>query len=388
MDFSAVDAALQQEIDLGVLPGVSYAILRGGDLVASRCLGWADREQGVRLREDHLFRVFSNTKLATSLAVLQLVEQGRCGLDDLVADYLPALRAPRVLRPEATSIEDAAPSTEPLRLRHLLTHTAGFTYSFTDPGAPLGQAYVAARVHDRKRTLAEMVASLEGLPLLFTPGTDWNYSIAIDIAGHLLEVVTGQKIDAYLRTHIFEPLQMRDTFFFVPPEKHDRLAALYVGDPRSPGGAGLRRADEMPYPGAFLAPEPRVNPGGGLVSSLGDMCKLLAVLQANGAPLLRPSSMARVFENQLPPGVWITTGGQRLPGRGHSFAASVTVQASELDPASHVGDVQWGGLAGTKWLVSPRGGYACALMTQRYMGYDLPYWDRFRALVRGVMVAH
>jgi CubicO group peptidase (beta-lactamase class C family) len=383
MDLSALDAALQDEIDREVLPGVSYAILRGGETIATRCLGWADREQRIGLREDHLFRVFSNTKLVTSCAVLQLVEQGRCGLDDLVADYLPALRSLRVLRPGATSLADTEPCREPPRLRHLLTHTAGFTYAFTDPGAPLGKAYTEAGVHDRMRSLVQMVEALEGLPLLFTPGTDWNYSIAIDLAGRILEVVTGQRLDAYLQANVFDPLQMRDTCFFVPPEQQHRLAALYVGD--APHRRGLRRADHLPYPGAYLSPVPRINPGGGLVSSLGDTCKLLAVLQGGGAPLLQPQSMAWVLENQLPPEVWVTSAGRRLPGRGHSFAGSVTVQASELDPASAIGDLQWGGLAGTKWLVSTSGGYACALMTQRFMGYDLPYWDRFRGLLRQAM---
>ncbi|HEY1230759.1 MAG TPA: serine hydrolase domain-containing protein, partial [Ramlibacter sp.] len=183
MNLPAVDAALQAAIEGEHLPGVSYAVFRRNEVLARNCLGWADREAGIALREDHLFRAFSNTKLVTSCAALQLLEQGRFGLEDDVGRYIPALKDLRVLRPGATHLEDTVPAREPVRIRHLLTHTAGFTYGFTQPDHPLSAAYREARLLDPTLDLARMVEALARIPLLFEPGSDWSYSVATDVVG-------------------------------------------------------------------------------------------------------------------------------------------------------------------------------------------------------------
>lgn len=382
MDLRAIDTLLQSCVDRDELAGVSYAIVRGGEVVAQNCVGWADREARVPLRPDHLFRVFSNTKVVTSCAALQLLEQGRFALDDPVGDYIPALANLRALRPGATTLDDTEPA-QPVRIRHLLTHTAGFTYAFLQPDATIAKAYVAAGLVDPSLDLAAMMEALGRLPLLFQPGSRWNYSVATDVVGRLVEVVSGQALDAYFQQHVFDPLGMRDTFFFVPPEKQDRLGALYVGDLREPSRPGLRRADHLPYDGAYRQRVPRLNAGGGLVSSLGDYTTLVRTLLSGGAPLLKPETMPLVTGNQLAPGQWIGfPDAPLLEGRGHTLAASVTVRPSPVDPAAFEGELQWGGLAGTQWLVSPRDGLGAVLMTQRYMGYGLPFWTRFRQLLR------
>lgn len=382
MDFPAVDAALQAAIDGEHLAGVSYAVFRRQDVLARKCLGWADREAKEPVREDHLFRAFSNTKLVTSLAALQLLEQGRFRLDDPVGQYIPALKDLRVLRPGATSVEDTVPAREPVRIRHLLTHTAGFTYAFTQPDAPISAAYRDARILDPKLDLGQMMEALARVPLLFEPGSAWNYSVATDVAGRLVEVVSGQKLDDYFRQHIFAPLGMQDTFFTVPPEKQERLAALYIGSLKEPLRAGLRRADNLPYEGAYRTKMPFLGGGGGLVTSLGDYTALVRALLQGGAPLLRPETMEFVTRNQLPEGMWIRFPGEPLQvGRGHSLAAAVVVQ--EVPGVALVqGQVYWGGLAGTKWFFSPREDLAAVLMTQRYMGSDLPFWPEFLRALR------
>lgn len=385
-DFSRVDAALRQRIEREELPGVSYTVVRDGEVLAHNCLGWADRERGVPLRDDHLFRAFSNTKLVTSCVALQLAEQGRIGLDDPVGEYLPALRPLRVLRPAATALDDTGPLREPPRIRHLLTHTAGLTYGFLDPEAPIARAYVRSGIPDPSLSLAGMVDALGQLPLLFQPGSDWNYSVGLDVVGRVIEVVTGQPLDAVFRQRVFEPLGMHDTFFVVPPDQAGRLVRMVVGNLRQPERPGLRPADHLPYAGAYLKPVTRLNAGGGLVTSLGDFTRLLSALAAGGAPLLRPATMEHVWRNQLPPGLWIGFPGQpRTVGRGHSLAGSVTVHRSAVDPVSGVGDLQWGGLAGTKWAIVPGERIACAFMTQRYMGHDLPYWSEFWGLARAAL---
>lgn len=382
MDRRPLSAALQARIDRDDLPGVSYTVLHRGEVVAQDCLGWADREARVPLREDHLFRIYSNTKLATSCAVLQLVERGLLGLDDPVGDYIPALRTLQVLRPGATSLADTEPAREPVRIKHLLTHTAGFTYGFLDPSLPIAKAYAAAGIGEAQRTLAQMCEALATLPLLFQPGSAWSYSVSTDVVGHVVEVVSGLPLDAYFRRHLFEPLGMQDTFFFVPEDKAARLVPMYIGDLKEPSKPGLRRGDAKVWDQDFLHPVPRLMAGGGLVSSLADWTKFVHALLDGGSPVLQPETMRYVTQNQLPPGMWI--GFPNLPlqtGRGHSYAASVCVEPG--DPGSVSGEVQWGGLAGTKWMFSPREQLAVVLMTQRYMSSELPFWPEFKLSLRG-----
>lgn len=382
MDFPAVDAALQAAVDGEQLAGVSYAVFRGDEVPACKCLGWADIEARAPLREDHLFRAFSNTKLVTSCAALQLLERGRFRLDDTVGQYIPALKELRVLRPGATSIADTEPAREPVRIRHLLTHTAGFTYGFTQPDAPIAKAYRDARILDPRLDLDRMTQALGSLPLLFEPGTAWNYSVATDVVGRLVEVLSGQKLDDYFRQHIFAPLGMHDTFFAVPPEKQPRLATLYMGSIKEPLRPGLRRVDNLPYEGAYLQSVPFQGGGGGLVTSLADYTALVRALLRGGAPLLRPDTMELVTRNQLPQGMWIRFPGEPVQvGRGHSLAAAIVSHETEGVPFTE-GQVYWGGLAGTKWFFSQREDLAAVLMTQRYMGGDLPYWPDFLRALR------
>lgn len=387
MNNESIDSVLRQAIDGEVLVGASYAVLRDGDVVAHNWLGHADREAGIPLRDDHIFRVFSNTKLVTSIAALQLHEQGRFGFDDPVGEYIPELSNLRVLRPGATSLEDTVAAREPVRVRHLLTHTAGLTYGFLDPAALIAKGYAAAGIADPAVTLAEQMIRLSHLPLLFQPGTHWNYSVGTDVVGRLIEVLSGTTLDVYFRRHVFEPAGMPDTGFVVPAQDAGRVAALYIGDLLDPTKPGLARADHLPYPGAYLQAQPRLNPGGGLISTLGDFARLLQVLLKGGAPLLTPASMSCLQQNQLPAEMWIQFPGfPPVAGRGHSFAASVTVEPFKGDPGSRPGDVQWGGLAGTHWFFSPQDRVGAVLMTQRYMGFGLPFWPKFQAAVRASQV--
>lgn len=383
MDFRSLDALLRAYVDRDELAGVSYAIVHRGELVAQRCVGWADREAGVPLREDHLFRVFSNTKLVTSCAALQLQEQGRFDLDDPIAEYIPALARLRVLRPGATTLDDTEPLAEPVRIRHLLSHTAGLTYAFLQPNDPIGKAYVGAGLADPAVSLAEMMERLGRLPLVAQPGSAWTYSVATDVVGRLVEVLAGMPLDAYFQRHVFEPLGLRDTSFFLPERDAHRLTALYIGNLRDPSQPGLRRADQMPYPGAYRQRVARLNGGGGLVSSLGDYTTLVRTLMEGGAPLLRPATMSLVTQNQLPAGMWVGFPGLPVQdGRGHSLAASVRVRPSAYEPGTPAGDVAWGGLAGTDWFFSPAEQLAVVFMTQRYMGSGLPLQAEFKRRVR------
>lgn len=385
-DFTAVDAALERRIANEEYSGVSYAIVRGDEVIARNFIGWADREARQPIGEQHLFRIFSNTKLVTSCAALQLMEQGRFSPDDPIGQYIPALADLRVLRPGASALDDTEPAREPVRIRHLLTHTSGLSYWFLDPNHPLSKAYVERGIADPQLTLAQQMERLGTLPLLFQPGTQWNYSVSTDVVGALVEVLSGQTLDRYFERHIFEPLGMRDTFFVVPPEKADRLAKLYLGDLVTPLKPGIKRADHLPWPDAYVKPVPRLNPGGGLVSSLDDYTTLLRALLAGGRGILKPGTMPLVFENQLPQDLWVGLPPVGpLEGRGHSYAASAGVFPSPQDPSRVAGEIQWGGLAGTQWWISPRDNLAAVFMTQRYFGSGLPAWPEFKLNVMAAL---
>jgi len=379
-DFSALHTAMQAQVDQEFLPCVSTALLKGRQVVDTFCYGFADRETRSRLREDHIFRVFSNTKLVTSCAVLMLFEEGRIRWDDPIEAYIPELGARQVLKTGATRIDDVEPARTSITIRHLMTHTSGLSYGVFDPGSVLFDAYNKAVVLHPGKPLSEMVKTLAALPLSFQPGTQWEYSVAADVLGRLVEVVSGESFGAFLSRRIFEPLGMVDTDFWVPEAKLGRLCALYVGvDILDPSKPGLRRLDDKPFPGAYTRKLPWESGGGGLVSTLGDTVRLIQGLLAGGPTLLSPKTIDLMCRNQLPEGLCVQFPNMpRFEGRCFGLGSSVATGASAWEPSEVVGEVGWGGLAGTIWWINPRIGIAAVLMTQRYMGFGNPYTFEFK----------
>src|SRR6478736_5758577 len=272
-DFGPAHAAMQRYVDGNILSGVSSAVLVGRDLVDVSCIGWADKEAQIPLRVDHIFRIFSNTKLITSCAALLLFEEGHFQLDDPIERFIPQRANGRVLRPDATSLDQTEPAVRPITIRHLMSHSSGLSYGLLDPGTLIFKAYNEGKVNNPATTLAEMIDVLADLPLACHPGTSWEYSVAIDVLARLVEVISGQRFDAFIQSRIMGPLGMVDTGFVV--SDRNRLVAYYAGaDLTDPMKPGLTRIDESPYPGAYLRSFPRLNGGGGLVSTLPDMVAL------------------------------------------------------------------------------------------------------------------
>jgi CubicO group peptidase (beta-lactamase class C family) len=385
-DFAPVHAAMRGYVERGILPGVSHAVLRGRELIDVGCTGWADIEGEVPLRTDHLFRAMSNTKLVTSIAALQLWESGRFDLDEPAARFVPQLAKLQVLRPGATRIDDTEALAAPITIRQLFNHSAGLSYGLLDPGTLLFKAYTDRQMLSLLRSTADMVDRLTEMPLKFQPGTGWEYSVATDVLGHLVEVLSGQTLAAYFSQHIFQPLGMADTGFVIPHEQQHRLVAYYAGsNPLDPNEPGLRKLVGFPHPDANLKPLPRLSGGGGLVSSLSDMVTLMRSLidDGSGAPtILKPGTIALMMRNHLPEGRHIgfaTTG--VIPGRGFGLGGCVTLQPTSADPAASADEFQWGGLAGTHWWISPRTGLAGLLMAQRHMGFWNPFAFDFKQRV-------
>ena len=226
-NFADVRAAMQRYVDQDILAGVSWTVLRGRDLVDQQCVGWADREAGTPLRPDHIFRAFSNTKIFVTCAIMLLMQQGRVGLDDDIEKFLPQLGNRQVLKTGAASLADVEPARSSITIRQLLTHTAGLSYGLFDPGSLIFKAYNEAGVLNPLTPLSDLIGKLAGLPLSYHPGTSWEYSVATDVLGRVVEVVSGKTLDAFFKTHIYEPLGMKDTGFFVPESEQGRLVAYY-----------------------------------------------------------------------------------------------------------------------------------------------------------------
>ena len=381
-DFGAAHAAMRRYVDENILSGVSSAVLVGRDLVDVNCVGWADKEAQTPLRVDHIFRVFSNTKLITCCAALLLFEENRFQLDDPIERFIPQLANRRVLRPGAMSLGETEPADRSITIRHLMSHSSGLSYGIFDPGTAIFKAYNERKVLNPATTLAEMMDVLTDLPLVYHPGTSWEYSVAIDVMARLVEIISGQRFDTFIQSRILGPLGMVDTGFVVPEKSRSRLAAYYAGaDLMEPMKPGLSRTDDAPYPGAYLRPVPRLNGGGGLVSTLPDMVALVRSLLPGGSTLLKPDTIALMMTNQLPDGVWI-----RLPivgelqGRGFGLTGALILEPSPLDHKNSIGELYWFGVAGTQWWMSPKANVAGLMMTQRQMAFAHPFAFEFKRL--------
>jgi CubicO group peptidase (beta-lactamase class C family) len=379
-DFRPAHAAMRRYVDGNLLPGFSSAVLVGRDLVDVSCIGWADKEAQIPLRVDHIFRIFSNTKLITSCAALLLFEDGRFQLDDPIEGFIPQLAARRVLRPGATSLDQTEPALRPITIRHLMSHSSGLSYGLLDPRTLIFNAYNERKVNSPATTLAEMIDVLADLPLAYHPGASWEYSVAIDVLARLVEVISGQRFDAFIQSRILGPLGMVDTGFVVS-DRH-RLVAYYAGaDPVDPMKPGLMRADALPYPGAYLRPFPRQAGGAGLVSTLPDMVALIRSLLPGGQTLLKPDTVELMMTNQLPEGVWIRFPAYgEIRGRGHGLAGALILERSAFDHQDAGGELFWGGRAGTQWWISPGRNTAGLIMAQREAGFAHPFAVEFKRL--------
>jgi CubicO group peptidase (beta-lactamase class C family) len=313
--------------------------------------------------------------------VLLLFEEGRFRLDDPIEHFIPQLADRSVLRPGATSLDQSEPAVRPITIRHLMSHSSGLSYGLLDPGTLIFKAYNERKVLNPAATLAQMMDVLADLPLVFHPGTSWEYSVATDVLARLVEVISGQRFDAFIQSRILGPLGMVDTGFVV--SDRNRLVAFYAGaDPLDPMKPGLTRADDAPYPGAYLHPFPRQSGGSGLVSTLPDMVALLRSLLPDGPTLLEPDTIELMMTNQLPEGVWIRFAAYgELQGKGHGLAGALVEEPSAFDHQDARGELFWGGRAGTQWWVSPKRNTAGLIMAQREMGFAHPFAVEFKRLV-------
>jgi CubicO group peptidase (beta-lactamase class C family) len=380
-------------IDTGAIPGALLMIWRRGVLAHLDMAGHTDLERGRPVREDAIYRIYSMTKPVTSVALLMLLEEGRIALDDPVSRYIPGFAGLGVFAGASNGNFVTTPPARPMQVVDLLRHTSGLTYDF-HYRTPVDAAYrrMGVGALGTNGGLAAMVAQLERLPLEFSPGERWTYSVATDVAGYLVEKISGMRFGDFLRNRILQPLGMHDTDFFVASGKLDRFANCYqVKD-------GKLVVQDDAFASAFAAPPALESGGGGLVGTAGDYMRFCRMLlnggSLDGTQLLSPKTVTLMTMNHLPGGVQMTdimpstilfneTGYAGL-GFGLGVAVTVDVPATRL-PGS-VGEFAWGGAAGTAFFVDPKEDMAVVFMTQVLGAPERIRLRReLRALVYGAM---
>ncbi|WND33811.1 serine hydrolase domain-containing protein [Streptomyces sp. BB1-1-1] len=364
-----LDRHFARQVDEGRLPGFLVAVARGGRVAHLTVHGRRDVAAGLPVAADTLWRIYSMTKPVTSVAALMLVEEGRLSLDDPVARYLPAFAEPRVYVEGSADDVITRPAAGPILVRHLMTHTAGLTFGFYH-AHPVDELYRAAGLESSVRPgagLAETVDLYASLPLQFEPGTRWNYSVASNVLGRLVEVVSGQSLDTYCAERIFRPLGMTDTGFHVTDEQAGRLAELYG----ETDGGGIE-----PVPGLPLRGRPRFLSGsGGLVSSAYDVHRFTELLrrrgELDGVRLLAPGTVDLMTRNHLPGDADLRAYGSHPahdePGNdgvGFGLGVSVVIDPARTQAPSGLGTYGWSGVATTTFWVDPGRDLTVQFMTQ------------------------
>lgn len=387
LDFSPIHERMQFYVEENILSCCNTLVMRGLDVLDFKTYGYLDLESKRPLTQDAIFRVYSHTKLVTSVAAMMLYEEGKFALDDPVSKHLPVFANLKVLRGDADSIG----AVEALKLEptiaHLMSHSAGFSYGWMDPTSVIDQAYGQAGLvglRDTIESLESLVERIADLPLADQPGTRWNYSFATDILARLVEVWSGDKFSAFMKRRILDPLGMVDTDFFVPEEKRDRFTAMYAPtDMLQPMQGGLVKVDD-PFATSFGAPPSFEAGGHGLVSTVADYLSFVRMLvnegEWNGARLLQPETLSLMRINRLPPGALVRFFAMELPGTTFGLGFALKESLAENEAPGALGEYHWGGVAGTHSFMAPKANLTMMCFTQRMPGFLHPFSADFKRL--------
>jgi CubicO group peptidase (beta-lactamase class C family) len=383
-----IDKHFNRYVDEGRLSGYAVAVARHGKVAHFGMYGHKDSETSAPITDDTMYRIYSMTKPITSIALMMLVERGLLQLTDPVSKFIPSFGETRVwntgtvLKPLTNAL------TEPIRIWHLLTHTAGMTYGwmysdlvddmYRRAGFEAGEAY--------KDSLEVVCDKYAALPLLFQPGSSWNYSVATDIVGRVIEVVGKMPLDEFFDKNIFQPLEMHDTGFWVPEEKYERVASLYRYDETN-----HKKAKISGFANSSLEKPAFLSGGGGLISTAGDYFKFIRMLEGRGksgnVQLLSPSTFEMMVMNHLPNNADISTFGRPLgeeifyDGLGFGLGFGVVVDQAKTRVACPNGTFSWGGMASTAFWVDPVNEISAMFFTQLIPSSTYPIRQYLRSLV-------
>jgi CubicO group peptidase (beta-lactamase class C family) len=363
-----VDKIVQQYIDSGWIAGAIAIVAKDGNIVYHKALGYDDKSVNKPLQKDAIFRIASQTKAITSVGVMMLYEDGKILLDEPISKYIPEFRKPNVLDKfnAADTTYTVVPAKREITIRDLLTHTSGIGYA--QIGSPTMNAiyYKAGVVGgiglQPGSLLADNIKKLGSLPLVHNPGEKWTYGLNTDVLGYLIEVVSGMSLNDYFRKRIFEPLGMKDTYFYIPKEKQSRLAMLHGKD-------AADMPAELTLNGVFLRDYPNAaggsfySGGGGLVSTAYDYAIFMQMLlnggDYNGKRLLSPATVHLMTINQI---------GDLSPGRSAKFGLGfqIVTEADEARNTVPLGTFSWGGMFASSYWIDPKNKIVAQFVLQNY----------------------
>jgi len=377
----------------GKIPGCLTLVARRGHVAWCRAQGLMDAEREKPLSEDTLFRIYSMTKPITSVALMSLFEEGHFALGDPVDRFIPEWRDLRVFEAGVHPHFMTRPAERKMTIRDLLMHTSGLTYDFMYRNN-VDAAYRKLDV-GRSGTLRSMIEQLAELPLLFSPGNAWNYSLSTDVCGYLCEVISGKPFDAFLQERIFDPLGMHETRFHVPPEDRDRFAACY----ERRRNKTLRLQDD-PAKSPYLEPRSFLSGGGGLVSTAADYLRFCEMLHGGGlrsgddekSRVLGPRTLELMTQNHLPGGGDLTGmargnfGESPYEGVGFGLGFSVQLDPVQSQNLCSVGEFAWGGAASTVFWVDPKEELTVLFFTQLMPSTTFNFRGQLKQLVYSSIV--
>jgi CubicO group peptidase (beta-lactamase class C family) len=392
------DHLKRRYIDANRFPGTQLVVYRRGQVVHSSVQGFADLERKAPMRDDTIFRIYSMTKPITSVAFMMLVEQGLVALDEPVHKYIPEWKNLGVFQAGTAPAFVTRPPARPMQIVDLLRHTSGLTYGFQQ------RSNVDAAYRDNQigtielaGTLDSMIAALAKIPLEFSPGEAWNYSVSTDVIGYLVGKISGIPFERFLKERIFDPLGMADTDFYVPAEKAHRLAACYNATVsgmmavHSPGAKSALSLQDDPATSPYRSPPSLISGGGGLCSTAADYLTFCRALlnggELDGVRLIGPKTLALMTANHLP-------GNRDLPemsrsmfaeatysGVGFGLGFSVTMNPAKTLVPGSPGEYAWGGAATTSFWIDPAEELITIFMTQVIPSSAYPVRRELRTMV-------
>lgn len=375
-------------IDSGKIPCMATLVSRGGEIAHESYIGATEMGGSKPISSETIFRIYSMTKPVTTLAIMMLFEEGRLRLEHPVSRYIPEYKDVKVWAGGTAAAPKLKDPDREMTILDLITHTAGLTYGFLMQDET-DEIYRREKVGNHKQTLQEMARQMAGLPLAFSPGTEWRYSHSIDVLGAIVEIITGQELDVFFRERIFGPLQMNDTDFWVPEDKIGRLMACYQKDAKTgettladPGGAASKLYAKRPV---------QLNGGGGLASTVRDYHRFALMLlrggTLDGARIISPKTWEFMRQNHLP-------GGQTMRGMGRSaftevmaegvgfgLGGSVVTDIVQTRQPGSDGTFSWGGLASTFFWIDPEEELIAVQATQLMPSSTYPMRIQLQQLV-------
>ena len=385
----------EKYVEPGILPGFSWSAIRDGEVVHT---------SHDRYDEDAIFRIYSMTKPITSIAMLMLMERGLVRLADPVHKWIPSFEHLQVFAGGSSLAMETKPAERPMNVQDLFTHTSGLTYGWMF-NHPVDHAYRKRGIGSRTKSLAEMCELMAEVPLLFSPGQEWNYSLATDVLGHLVELISGSTLDEFFRTEIFEPLGMIDTAFHVDDARADRLVPNTAIPSKSPfgvpanapafGQGELVIIDDNRETGEFRPPPAMLSGGGGLTSTLADYTRFLQMLvnggELEGQRIIGSHTLKFAGLNHLPGGASMADIGTPITdpadqvGMGFGLGFSVVLEPAQQRVPQSVGTLAWGGAASTLFWIDPAEKLAVVGMTQLMPSWATDLGDELRQMVYGAL---